>query len=722
LPYDFKHNAEAEACDLLLEVDKLDWIKDYVNDDNHSRVCLYLLGFSSYVVDMEELGKILQVTYDIYKECKKLPDALRVAIKMDNVDHISEVFAIASEAEDDLIKKQLGFILGSQKLTLPEYLDDDTMMAIIGNFKVHEHYLHIAKDLEVLDPKSPEDIYKNHLADQSKLRRQAGGKVDSAKQNLASTFVNAFVNAGFSKDLLMSTDDSSWIYKNKDHGQLSAVASLGMIYLWDIESGFSTVDKFTYHNQEIIRAGALLATGLISSGVTSEMDAAFALLVEHIGSENELVKVSTIMGLAFAYAGSRRDDILETLLPYVSNPEEKMEVSSLAALALGFVFVGQYNDDVSGAILDALMTRSETDLNNSMSLFMALGLGLLYVGKGESTEAILEALQVVEHPIAKSVEMTVLILAYIGSGNVLQVEKLLSVVGEHIEGIEDNDVKGMHQAIAVIGLAAIALGESLGGQMTLRVFDSVIQYCEINVRRAVPLALGLLSVSNPNITVIDTLSKLSHDNDEFVSQNAVFSLGLIGAGTNNSRVAQLLRQLAVFYAKVPNHLFLVRIAQGLLYMGKGVLTLNPIHSDGLLLSKISICGLFTTIFSMLTSKNSRFIKHIISLANLFHIAILSDRHYLLYSIVTAMKPRFLITLDENLNPLPVSVRVGQAVDVVGQAGRPKTITGFQTQTTPVVLSYGQRAELATDEYIPLTNVLEGFVILKKNPDAVKESE
>ena len=57
----------------------------------------------------------------------------------------------------------------------------------------------------------------------------------------------------------------------------------------------------------------------------------------------------------------------------------------------------------------------------------------------------------------------------------------------------------------------------------------------------------------------------------------------------------------------------------------------------------------------------------------------------------------LITLDEDLKPLPVPVRVGQAVDVVGQAGRPKTITGFQTHTTPVILATGDRAELATEK-------------------------
>merc|ERR1711881_181257 len=95
--------------------------------------------------------------------------------------------------------------------------------------------------------------------------------------------------------------------------------------------------------------------------------------------------------------------------------------------------------------------------------------------------------------------------------------------------------------------------------------------------------------------------------------------------------------------------------------------------------------------------------------------ILSKSHYLLYGLATAMQPRMLVTFDEKLRPLPVSVRVGQAVDVVGQAGKPKTITGFQTHTTPVLLASGERAELATEEYLPVTPIMEGFVILRKNP-------
>jgi hypothetical protein len=43
----------------------------------------------------------------------------------------------------------------------------------------------------------------------------------------------------------------------------------------------------------------------------------------------------------------------------------------------------------------------------------------------------------------------------------------------------------------------------------------------------------------------------------------------------------------------------------------------------------------------------------------------------------------LMTVDEEGKMLPVPCRVGQAVDVVAQAGKPKTITGFQTHNTPV---------------------------------------
>lgn len=86
-------------------------------------------------------------------------------------------------------------------------------------------------------------------------------------------------------------------------------------------------------------------------------------------------------------------------------------------------------------------------------------------------------------------------------------------------------------------------------------------YGEPTIRRAVPLALGLISVSDPALTILDTLSKYSHDSDLSVAFNAIFAMGLVGAGTNNAKLAQMLRQLASYYHKEPDCLFMVRVAQ-----------------------------------------------------------------------------------------------------------------------------------------------------------------
>merc|ERR1719436_1143571 len=130
------------------------------------------------------------------------------------------------------------------------------------------------------------------------------------------------------------------------------------------------------------------------------------------------------------------------------------------------------------------------------------------------------------------------------------------------------------------------------------------------------------------------------------------------------------------------------------------MTLSPLFSDRFLLDPVALGSLVVVVHAVLQLKNT----------------ILGKSHYLLFHIVQAMHPRWLITLDEDLKEIKVPVRVGAAVDVTGQAGRPRNITGFQTRTTPVLLNYGDRAELATEEYLSVATILEDIVILKKNPN------
>ena len=74
--------------------------------------------------------------------------------------------------------------------------------------------------------------------------------VDSAQQNLAQSFVNGFVNAAFGQDKLLMDEGNKWLYKNKEHGMLSATATLGLILLWDVDGGLTQIDKYLYSSED----------------------------------------------------------------------------------------------------------------------------------------------------------------------------------------------------------------------------------------------------------------------------------------------------------------------------------------------------------------------------------------------------------------------------------------------------------------------------------------
>jgi 26S proteasome regulatory subunit N1 len=698
VPLFLKSNAEADAVDLMSELEIIEDIPKFLDKDTYPRVCLYMVSMVNLLTYPED-QQFLRTAHDIYKQYDQLTQAIVLAIRLNDIELVKSDF---ESTTDVALKKQMAFLVARQQivLDLPTETDEEREIAeCLNNTKLPDHFKALAKELNILDPKTTEDIYKSHL----ESTRVAGlTTLDSARHNLAAAFVNAFVNAGFGNDKMMMVEEekSSWVWKTKEEGMMSTVASLGTLMLWDVETGLDKIDKYTYAPEDQIQAGAMLAIGIVNSGVRIDSEPAMALLgdEEKLNHKSTIVRVASIMGLGLAYAGSNREALLEMLLPIVADTSLDMQISAMAALSLGMIFVGSSNSDVSEAIVQTFLDDDrKSQLKDKWTRFMALGLGLLFFGRQEEVDVILETLKAIDHPMSKPTSVLAEICAWAGTGTVLKMQELLHICNDHIEDTDDKKGDELLQAYAVIGLGLVAMGEEVGQEMVLRQFGHLMHYGEANIRRAVPLAMGLLSPSNPQMKVYDTLSRYSHDNDNDVAINAIFAMGLLGAGTNNARLAQLLRQLASYYHRDQDSLFMVRIAQGLLHMGKGTLSINPFHTDRQVLSRVSAGGLLTVLIAMIDAKQF----------------VTDKSHYLLYYLVTAMHPRFLITLDEELKPLTVNVRVGQAVDVVGQAGRPKTITGWQTQSTPVLLAYGERAELEDEQYISLSSNLEGLVILRK---------
>ncbi|KAH1106395.1 hypothetical protein J1N35_010163 [Gossypium stocksii] len=173
--FHMKHNAESDAIDRL-EVDDLDPLTEHVDITNFRKTCLYLTSVARYLPNPDEI-LFMDIVYSIYLVFYKFESALQIALFLNNLEYVCDVF---TSCDDLLMKKQFCYILARQ--------------VIINNAKLSESYLTLARDIEVMEPKYPKDIYKIHLLNG---RAIAGANVDSARRNLAATFVNAFVNSSF---------------------------------------------------------------------------------------------------------------------------------------------------------------------------------------------------------------------------------------------------------------------------------------------------------------------------------------------------------------------------------------------------------------------------------------------------------------------------------------------------------------------------------------------
>ena len=261
---------------------------------------------------------------------------------------------------------------------------------------------------------------------------------------------------------------------------MTATASIGVIMLWNVELGLSQIDKYMYSDDENIKAGALLAVGIINSGIRNDSDPALALLSEFHAFSNPKIRMAAIMGLGIAYAGTCRQEVLDLLLHTVADTTITVELSAIAALALGQVFAASANGDIASTILQVMMEREEAQLKEPYGRFLALGLALLFIGRQEDSDATIETLKAIEAPIGQQAEVLVQLCAYAGTGNVLKVQEMLHLCTTHIKddnkGGREEEKDDLFQTFAVIAIAAIAMGEDIGADMCLRTFNHLVLF------------------------------------------------------------------------------------------------------------------------------------------------------------------------------------------------------------------------------------------------------
>lgn len=165
--------------------------------------------------------------------------------------------------------------------------------------------------------------------------------------------------------------------------------------------------------------------------------------------------------------------------------------------------------------------------------------------------------------------------------------------------------------MGILGLALISFNDEDTIQLIFRVFSYFFSNNDLECSRTSVLTFGLVFISRPDSPLTDFLIKLTGSKDWKTVKNSIFSLGLIGAGTNNSRLLNTFRHLGTFYvskieffknhlktnsnkrtlllsSKIRSILSILRISQGLTCSSKNFITYSSfLKKDNFDFSKIA---------------------------------------------------------------------------------------------------------------------------------------
>lgn len=265
-----------EGIDLLVELDLVDEIKSHCKETNFKRVCHYLLALSNFSAEYSEQRKLLEIIYEIYSKFNDFVNALIIAIKLKETLYIKSTLA---NCTDRIKQVQMAFILSRARIHIESDTLSQEIIEITRNIYATKYYKKMAKYLDILEPKVPEDIFKSHLEE-----KKDGIQLESSKINMSASIVNGFINAGFGTEKLLATKENDWLVKNKEEGLLCSLAGVGLTHIWDIESGPNEIEKYMDNNEmnPYKRGGYNLGLGIISSNVYDENNVAFALLEEQV--------------------------------------------------------------------------------------------------------------------------------------------------------------------------------------------------------------------------------------------------------------------------------------------------------------------------------------------------------------------------------------------------------------------------------------------------------
>ncbi|KAM0671931.1 26S proteasome regulatory complex protein [Ordospora colligata] len=654
----FRHNAEFEAIDFLVEIEWIGLVEKYVDEHNYRRVVLYLEEMGLFV-DVEE---VLSGIYMKMGDCTRhVVWMLRHHRKGSAIDYVKGM----SKGE---YKTQCLYMLA--KCNLYYESDDVDERYILSNSHVKDLYRSVVMELEMDKPSKIESILR-------------GFKPDKDSKQLASVaMANGFIHMGYGRDPMFLPHegdirvplDYEAILGGNQSELICVFGSIGVIESWNSEKVMEVLQEHIFCDGSYRKTGSLLGLALSGNRNFEEWPAILTLLQGNLQQQGCAHILATLLGIESMYCGTQSEEIREMLQPLMFS--DSSEVVFFTSFVLGSVFCGSADEDLTSLMIQVFVDKSK-ESETQFFKFLMLGLAFLFYSRKDVECGVIE----IDCPLSKHAAVLVRGFQHAYSGDSAVIESILT---DSFTG----DTDALLESLGLLSCALVSAGDEISSQSVTGIISSSLLLDSSHLRNVLPLCYSILYPSNPQGNVLDLLEKFLNIGETNCVISTLLSLGLIGAGTMNGRISKILEQQYSYYYKDSKILAILKIAQGLLSLGKGMLSISPLHFDKATPVSKSLIGLFSTVFMFLDSSSS---------------PLVSSHTYLFFLISQACTPKYVVCSEK------IGIRVGLPVNTVGIVGEPRRLSSIQTHTTPVVLNEKMRAE--TDDAV-CTSYIEDVLVLK----------
>ncbi|KAL6122722.1 hypothetical protein NUSPORA_00251 [Nucleospora cyclopteri] len=652
ISYLFQHNSEVEAIDFLLEisnlmpkenseahkntaegtdVNKLDLIVKHIDKDNFERIYEYL-------IELEKFYPLREMVLEITK-CKET----RHLIHLLEYNRIPEAVDYVRNIKNPKMRKQCIYILARCNVYFSGNEEEEF---ILTNKHIHKFYLNAATSLEIVQSKKIDYILKGLNKD----------KIDAA------AVCNGLIHFGFFRDPLFNRHPEDYNIKkeyitllNQQQGETTTLnASIGCIQCYEpnkiIESHASSI----FEHKDV---GAILSVAISSYKNQDIDDSVLNLFSGILGSENPKDVLPCLFGITLIYSGIHgrsKEEAYEKVFPLLNHPSPN--VACMAIYAIGVLFTGTGNKDILSICIEVY---NELDANKSNFYnFAVLGISLIFYRRPDLAESE-EFLN-----LPKPIKIFSYGMIFVGAGKPNATEEIMNASFT-------GDAVPFDESLGLLASALTAISDPIATEMVERLLFSSLMLNNPHIKNVVPLCLALLYPSTNKNNIVDFLERSINSREANIT--SLISLGIIGAGTNSSKILNIMAaNFNILYKDVKESSALI-YAQGLVNLAKGMCTLNPLVYNNRVINDKSLIGLLSTIFLFLTEDTN----------------FLQNDTYMLYSIVQAISPKYVSGIEGE-------IKVGKPIETVGLTGNPNKISGVVVHSMPVVLNANEKAETATE--------------------------